>query len=107
MCECFSLFSCAFSGNIPAGDVSKGETVVDYLQPFPARGLGSQRMIFILYKQEGLVDFTAYKKKSPWWVTQRLLFEPVSVNSRAHFLAAKKNINAFIKYNSKNMNTTA
>lgn len=63
-----------FIGNIPAGDVSKGETVVDYLQPFPARGLGSQRMIFILYKQEGLVDFTAYKKKSPCHVLAERTF---------------------------------
>jgi large subunit ribosomal protein L38 len=36
-------------GNIPNGDVSKGETIFNYLQPFPAKGTGYQRMIFVLF----------------------------------------------------------
>jgi len=54
-----------FIGNIPGNDVSKGEEIVNYLQPFPPRGTGSQRMIFVLYKQEKLIDFTSFKRASP------------------------------------------
>jgi len=54
-----------FIGNIPGNDISKGEEIVNYLQPFPPRGTGSQRMIFVLYKQEKLIDFTPYKRASP------------------------------------------
>ena len=54
------------SGNIPGNDIAKGEEIVNYLQPFPPRGTGSQRMIFVLYKQEKLIDFTPYKRASPW-----------------------------------------
>ncbi|XP_050423328.1 39S ribosomal protein L38, mitochondrial [Adelges cooleyi] len=49
-------------GNIPDGDVSKGETVFSYLQPFPAKGTGYQRMIFVLYQQTSKIDFTQLKK---------------------------------------------
>jgi len=31
-------------GNIPGSSISKGETVVEYVQPFPARGTGYQRL---------------------------------------------------------------
>lgn len=47
-----------FRGNIPGGDVSNGETVFNYLQPFPAKGTGYQRMIFILYQQSNVIDFS-------------------------------------------------
>lgn len=53
-----------YSGNIPGGDVSKGETVFNYLQPFPAKGTGYQRMIFILYQQSSVVDFSSIKSVS-------------------------------------------
>jgi len=38
-------------GNIPGNDLSKGAEICHYLQPFPARGIGYCRYIFILYKQ--------------------------------------------------------
>ncbi|XP_031348551.1 39S ribosomal protein L38, mitochondrial-like [Photinus pyralis] len=38
---------------------------MDYLQPFPPRGTGLHRYIFILYKQEGHVDYSSLKKSSP------------------------------------------
>lgn len=50
-----------FRGNIPGGDVSKGETVFNYLQPFPAKGTGYQRMIFILYQQTSEINFSSIK----------------------------------------------
>lgn len=54
-------YSLLFRSNIPNGDVSKAETIVPYLQPFPARGTGYHRHIFILYKQEEKLDFSSYK----------------------------------------------
>lgn len=60
-----SYFIC-YSGNIPDGDVSKGDLIVDYLQPFPSRGTGYHRYVFVLYKQEGKIDYSKMKKKAPW-----------------------------------------
>lgn len=49
------------SSNIPNGDVKKGEVLVEYLPPFPPKGVGYQRMVFVLYKQNGKLDFSKYK----------------------------------------------
>lgn len=54
-----------FVGNIPGGDVSKGEVIVDYLQPIPPRGTGFHRYIFILYKQDEKLDYSSLKKDAP------------------------------------------
>lgn len=54
-----------FVGNIPENKIENGETLVDYLQPFPARGTGLHRHIFILYKQEKKIDYSAYHRTSP------------------------------------------
>ncbi|KAJ1524752.1 hypothetical protein ONE63_009631 [Megalurothrips usitatus] len=54
-----------FIGNIPGNDVSKGEVIFDYLPPFPPAGTGYQRLVFILYKQEGKVDYSSLKKPLP------------------------------------------
>lgn len=53
-----------FRGNIPGGNISEGETVFNYLQPFPAKGTGYQRMIFILYKQSNEINFSPIKSLS-------------------------------------------
>lgn len=50
-----------FICNIPDGQVAKGERIVPYLQPFPPKGTGFHRHIFVLYKQEGKLDFSDYK----------------------------------------------
>lgn len=50
-----------FISNIPNGDVSKGETLVEYMQPIPPKGIGYQRYIFVLYKQNSKLDFSGYK----------------------------------------------
>lgn len=54
-----------FVGNIPGNNISKGECIVDYLQPFPPKGTGFHRMIFVLYKQEKKMDFSHFRRKSP------------------------------------------
>lgn len=54
------------SGNIPNGELSKGEMLTEYLPPFPPKGIGFQRFIFVLYRQTEKIDFGdsfAYKLK--------------------------------------------
>lgn len=53
-----------FRGNIPGGNISKGETIFSYLQPFPAKGTGYQRMIFILFQQTKEIDYSSIKTVS-------------------------------------------
>ncbi|XP_037937152.1 39S ribosomal protein L38, mitochondrial [Teleopsis dalmanni] len=50
-----------FVANIPNGDVKKGEVLVDYLAPFPPKGLGYQRFVYVLYKQNSKLNFSSYK----------------------------------------------
>ena len=40
-----------YRSNIRGSDVSSGDVVVPYLPPVPPRGVGYQRMVFVLYKQ--------------------------------------------------------
>lgn len=51
-----------FRGNIPGNFVEKGETIVEYLQPFPPKGTGYHRHVFVLYKQDKKLDFSSLKK---------------------------------------------
>ncbi|XP_066148395.1 large ribosomal subunit protein mL38 [Euwallacea fornicatus] len=51
-----------FVANIPGNKVDKGEVIINYLQPFPPKGTGYHRYIFILYKQNRKLDFSKYKK---------------------------------------------
>ncbi|XP_037073153.1 39S ribosomal protein L38, mitochondrial-like, partial [Pollicipes pollicipes] len=41
--------------NIPGSDVSRGDVVYEYLQPLPFRGTGHHRIVFVLYKQQGVL----------------------------------------------------
>ncbi|XP_005186602.1 large ribosomal subunit protein mL38 [Musca domestica] len=50
-----------FVSNIPNGDVQKGDVIVNYLPPFPPKGIGYQRFVFILYKQNKKLDFSSLK----------------------------------------------
>ncbi|XP_061415350.1 large ribosomal subunit protein mL38 [Lethenteron reissneri] len=54
-----------FVGNIPGGRVSMGQTVCHYLTPFPAKGTGYHRLVFLLYKQEHLLDFGTEIRPEP------------------------------------------
>lgn len=49
-------------GNIPGDEVSKGEQLCSYLLPFPARGTGFHRYVFVLYQQERKVDFSEERR---------------------------------------------
>nr|XP_023011509.1 39S ribosomal protein L38, mitochondrial-like [Leptinotarsa decemlineata] len=52
-----------FVGNIPGNAIEKGETLIEYLQPFPPKGTGYHRLIFVLYKQEKELDFSSFKRE--------------------------------------------
>ncbi|XP_061823209.1 large ribosomal subunit protein mL38 [Nerophis lumbriciformis] len=52
-------------GNIPGGAVQAGEELCHYLPPFPARGTGFHRYIYILFKQEGAIHFQEDIRTSP------------------------------------------
>ncbi|XP_061665768.1 39S ribosomal protein L38, mitochondrial isoform X2 [Syngnathoides biaculeatus] len=44
-------------GNIPGGAVQAGEQLCHYLAPFPARGTGFHRYIYVLFQQGGPIRF--------------------------------------------------
>ncbi|XP_077406331.1 large ribosomal subunit protein mL38 [Vanacampus margaritifer] len=52
-------------GNIPGGAVQSGEELCHYLPPFPARGTGFHRYIYILFQQEGPINFQEDLRPSP------------------------------------------
>uniref|UniRef100_UPI00398F7C52 large ribosomal subunit protein mL38 n=1 Tax=Pristiophorus japonicus TaxID=55135 RepID=UPI00398F7C52 len=52
-------------GNIPGNAVPEGEDICHYFPPFPAKGTGYHRCIFILFKQDKIIDFTEDSKPSP------------------------------------------
>ncbi|KAG7211101.1 hypothetical protein KM043_010431 [Ampulex compressa] len=54
-----------FIGNIPGNRISAGEQTIDYLRPITPPGVGYYRYIFVLYKQNGRIDYTCYKKTQP------------------------------------------
>ena len=51
-------------GNIRGSSVSSGTSIVPYLPPFPMRGFGPLRYIFVLYKQDSLIDFSGWTDAS-------------------------------------------
>ncbi|KAL7745327.1 hypothetical protein ACLKA6_015347 [Drosophila palustris] len=50
-----------FISNIPNGKIGEGEVLAEYLPPFPPRGFGYQRMVFVLYKQVSRLDLGKHK----------------------------------------------
>lgn len=50
--------------NIPGDDVSSGETLCDYLRPFPPAGTGFHRHIFVLFKQTEKLDLSSERRSA-------------------------------------------
>jgi phosphatidylethanolamine-binding protein len=44
-------------GNIPGGDISKGEVLSDYVGSGPPEKTGLHRYVFLVYKQNGKLSF--------------------------------------------------
>lgn len=53
-------------GNIPGKAVQAGQELCHYLPPFPARGTGFHRYIYVLFKQDAPIDFKEDVRPSPW-----------------------------------------
>lgn len=49
--------------NIPGNCIEKGDTIAEYLRPFPLKGTGYHRYVFVLYKQDGPVSYDVPKGK--------------------------------------------
>ncbi|XP_053702900.1 39S ribosomal protein L38, mitochondrial [Synchiropus splendidus] len=52
-------------GNIPGGAVCSGEELCHYLPPFPARGTGFQRYIYVLFKQDRTINYQEETRTLP------------------------------------------
>ncbi|KAK5850426.1 hypothetical protein PBY51_001308 [Eleginops maclovinus] len=52
-------------GNIPGGSVQAGEELCHYLPPFPAKGTGFHRYVYVLFKQEARIDFQEDVRTTP------------------------------------------
>ncbi|XP_019499952.1 PREDICTED: 39S ribosomal protein L38, mitochondrial [Hipposideros armiger] len=51
--------------NIPGNRVAEGQETCPYLPPFPARGSGFHRFVFLLFKQDKPIDFSGDTRPSP------------------------------------------
>ncbi|KPJ11126.1 39S ribosomal protein L38, mitochondrial [Papilio machaon] len=43
--------------NIPSNNIERGDTIIEYLRPFPLKGTGYHRYVFILYKQSEKISY--------------------------------------------------
>ncbi|KAH9631181.1 hypothetical protein HF086_005952 [Spodoptera exigua] len=48
--------------NIPGNSIEKGDTIVEYLQPIPLKGTGYHRYAYVLYKQDGNINYDVTKE---------------------------------------------
>lgn len=62
-------------GNIRGNNLQTGEVLCDYMQPFPWRGTGYHRLVFVLYKQDKMVDFSSLKRPSPCFSLKERTFK--------------------------------
>ncbi|XP_004615717.1 39S ribosomal protein L38, mitochondrial [Sorex araneus] len=51
--------------NIPDCRVTEGQETCPYLPPFPARGTGFHRFVFLLFKQDKPIDFSGDTRPAP------------------------------------------
>ncbi|XP_028821115.1 large ribosomal subunit protein mL38 [Denticeps clupeoides] len=64
-------------GNIPGNAVQSGEELCHYLPPFPAKGTGFHRFVFILFKQDAIVDYKDDCRPSPCHCLNERTFKTV------------------------------
>ncbi|KAG7491747.1 hypothetical protein MATL_G00006750 [Megalops atlanticus] len=64
-------------GNIPGNAMHSGEEVCHYLPPFPAKGTGFHRLVFILFKQDAPIDFEHDRRLSPCYSLKQRTFKTV------------------------------
>uniref|UniRef100_A0AAV2LL30 Mitochondrial ribosomal protein L38 n=1 Tax=Knipowitschia caucasica TaxID=637954 RepID=A0AAV2LL30_KNICA len=64
-------------GNIPAGAVQSGDELCHYLPPFPPRGTGFHRYIYVLFKQNRPIDFREDARPAPCLSLEQRTFKTV------------------------------
>ncbi|XP_035260903.1 39S ribosomal protein L38, mitochondrial [Anguilla anguilla] len=69
-------------GNIPGNAVESGEEVCHYFPPFPAKGTGFHRFVFLLFKQDAPVDFEHDCRPSPCHSLKQRTFKTVEFYRR-------------------------
>ncbi|KAI5103515.1 39S ribosomal protein L38, mitochondrial isoform X1, partial [Silurus meridionalis] len=62
-------------GNIPASAMCSGNEIVPYVAPFPAKGTGFHRYVFILFKQDAVVDFSSEMRLNPCYSLRERSFK--------------------------------
>lgn len=53
-----------FVGNIKGNNVDKGDHITEYFGSGPPKGTGLHRYIFLLFKQEGMINYDAEPRTS-------------------------------------------
>lgn len=64
-------------GNVPSGAVQEGEELCHYLPPFPAKGTGFHRYIYVLFKQDGHINFNEDVRPTPCHSLEERTFKTV------------------------------
>ncbi|CAK8683945.1 unnamed protein product [Clavelina lepadiformis] len=64
-----------FVANIKGNDLLTGEQLIDYLPPFPARGTGYHRMVFLLFQQTRVLDFSSERRNLPCCLLRNRTFK--------------------------------
>lgn len=64
-------------GNIPGNQVLSGDEICHYFPPFPAKGTGFHRHVFILFKQEGPVDYRDDLRPNPCHSLKQRTFKTI------------------------------
>ncbi|XP_017556607.1 39S ribosomal protein L38, mitochondrial [Pygocentrus nattereri] len=64
-------------GNISGNAVHSGDEVCHYIAPFPSKGTGFQRYVFVLFKQEAHVDYSNDVRPSPCYCLKQRSFKTV------------------------------
>ncbi|KAL2101849.1 hypothetical protein ACEWY4_003610 [Coilia grayii] len=62
-------------GNIPGNSLSSGQEVCHYLPPFPAKGTGFHRFVFVLFKQEAAINYADDSRPSPCYSLKERTFK--------------------------------
>lgn len=69
-------------GNIPAGAVTEGQELCHYLPPFPPRGTGFHRYVYVLFRQDAPIDFQEEERPSPCHSLEERTFRTVDFYRR-------------------------
>ncbi|KPP63245.1 39S ribosomal protein L38, mitochondrial-like [Scleropages formosus] len=62
-------------GNIPGNAVQSGEELCHYMPPFPVKGTGFHRFIFILFKQDKVINYEQHSRPSPCYSLKERTFK--------------------------------